>query len=68
MAAEMQPSDRPVSRITHLTECPKCGASNPPDTRYCERCGASLAMMAAAAGAETSGEKKQGLFARLRRR
>jgi ribosomal protein S27AE len=63
MSDETKPTG-PAPHITHLTDCPKCGTSNPPDTRYCERCGASLAV-AAAGGREERSAKKQGFLARL---
>ena len=65
MSDQPKPTSDPVSRITHLTDCPKCGTSNPPDTRYCEHCGASLAVAAAAVGGEVRSQKKQGFLARL---
>jgi ribosomal protein L40E len=64
MSDETKPTGGTAPRITHLTDCPKCGASNPPDARYCERCGASLAV--AATGARTQrGGRRQGFLARL---
>jgi len=64
MTEQTRPTGGSTPRITHLTDCPKCGTSNPPDTRYCERCGASLAVAAEAGRAERGG-KKQGFLARL---
>ena len=64
MSDQAQPTGGTTLRITHLTDCPKCGTSNPPDTRYCERCGASLAV-SGSGGREARSGKKQGLIARL---
>jgi len=64
MSDETKPTSGPAPRITHLTQCPKCGASNPPDARYCERCGASLVVAATGAGTQPDG-RKQGFLARL---
>lgn len=52
--------------ITHLTNCPKCGTANPPETRYCVRCGASLAVADSRGDeGEAPEQKKRGLLARL---
>lgn len=67
MSDQEQPSGGTSPRIVHLTNCPKCGSANPPDTRYCVRCGASLAVVGGD-GAEVQTQKKQGLLARLLRR
>ena len=64
MSEQTKPTGGSTPRITHLTNCPKCGTSNPPDTRYCERCGASLAVAAVEGRAERGG-RKQGLLGRL---
>lgn len=64
MSDEAKQSPAPAPRITHLTDCPKCGTANPPDTRYCVRCGASLAV-AQSDGGEAPAQKKRGLLARL---
>jgi len=53
--------------VALLTDCPRCGASNPPDTRYCGSCGASL-LVTQPKAEEQPAEKKRGFLARLRRR
>ena len=64
MSDEAKQSSDPAPAITHLTDCPKCGTANPPDTRYCVRCGASLAV-AQSDRDKASEQKKRGLLARL---
>ncbi len=61
MAETVSPETRDAKSIRGLIQCPKCGRSNPPETRYCEGCGASLKAVAKPAEAE----KKKGLFSKL---
>ena len=64
MSDAQQSSKKPLEHLDHLTDCSKCGTSNPPGTRYCENCGASLAVSAAAPGKEAP-KKEGGLLARI---
>ena len=52
--------------ILRLVSCPKCGRSNPVDTRYCQGCGASLAGASAKQPAPVA--EKKGFFSRLFRK
>ncbi|MHB1296509.1 MAG: zinc-ribbon domain-containing protein [Anaerolineae bacterium] len=53
-----------VAKIATVRDCPKCGNTNPPDTRYCDSCGASLLQETVAA----TPQKKGGLFSKVRRK
>ncbi|MHB0856081.1 MAG: zinc-ribbon domain-containing protein [Anaerolineae bacterium] len=48
--------ERVADPIAKMKDCPKCGASNPPDVRYCDNCGASMV------GATASEPQKKGGF------
>jgi len=50
--------------IRTLLSCPKCGASNPADTRFCVSCGASMAGATSAQPAQAA-EKKKGFWGKL---
>jgi len=50
-------------QIRTLVSCPKCGADNPPDTRHCQNCGASMA--GASASRPEKATEKKGFFSRL---
>ena len=60
-ATEETPGQKPP--ITTLVNCPKCGTSNTPDTRYCSSCGASLRGAIAKQPEETA--EKKGFISRL---